>query len=515
MSDLSGIVLDSKYELIKLIGEGGMGAVYEAKHKLIGRRLAVKFLHSQYTSNEEVVIRFQREAQAAAAIGHENIIEVTDMGTTKDGAPYLVMEYLDGMDVRELLAEQGALSVEQTAKIMVQALSALHAAHEVGIIHRDLKPENIYLINKSEKTDYVKLLDFGISKFRTLEADGMKGLTQTGTVLGTPYYMSPEQARGDQGIGPKSDIYAMGVILFQMLTGVLPFDAPNYNALLIKILTEDPPLPSDINPDLPQDLVETISIAMAREAEDRYTDCLDFRERLLPYVPGASNSFQSKMSAASRTAVQAALSNTMTPLEMTRSGGIQAKKSRLPLVLGGIAAVAALIAGAVFFLFLREPAPGDEEAIAAAGVLKVEETLKPDDAEKEKAAKTEKEDETVEIKISAVPKTAVIAIDGIVGAGNPYLGTVNKDESTHKVEISAEGYEPVTAEIQFSEDKELAYTLTKIAKKSKSRSNKAKKHARRAKKEPAPTKTKETVTTTSTKPVKKPRRKIDDEDPWK
>ncbi len=490
-----------------------MGAVYEAKHTLIGRRLAVKFLHSQYTSNEEVVIRFQREAQAAAAIGHENIIEVTDMGMTAEGAPYLVMEFLDGYDVRELLAQQGVLPIEQSAKIMVQALSALQAAHEVGIIHRDLKPENIFLIEKSGRPDYVKLLDFGISKFRTLEADGMKGLTQTGTVLGTPYYMSPEQARGDQGIGPKSDIYAMGVILFQMLTGVLPFDAPNYNALLIKILTEDPPHPTDINPDLPQDIVEAICIAMAREAEDRFGDCMEFCERLLPYVPDSDQSYRSKMSAASRTAVQAALSDTMTPLEMTRSGGIRAPKSRKPLVIGGIIAAAAAIAAvAAFFLFVKDP-PSPPPATAASSTTEdvVKETKDIRDNGAEESAAPEKE--TVEISISAKPPNAVISIDGIVGAGNPYVSEVGKDATPHKVEISAEGYETISAELPFDENKVLAYTLTKTEKKKK-RSDR--KHHRRTDKNPSGVKKDRTVKTTAEPSTTGgSRRKIDDENPWK
>ena len=371
MTDLSGTVLEGKYELIRILGEGGMGAVYEARHRLIGRRLAVKFLHSHYVTSEEVLTRFQREAQAAAQIGHENIIDVTDMGQTPEGAPFLVMEYLDGVDLRDLLAEAGILPLEQAAHIMTQALSALQSAHDAGIIHRDLKPENIYLIEKSDRKEYVKLLDFGISKFKTMEGEGAKALTQTGTVLGTPYYMSPEQARGDQNIGPKSDVYAMGVILFQMLTGKLPFDAPNYNALLIKILTEDPPDPLSLNPELPVDIVDTIKIAMARETVDRFQDCSEFRQRLAPYVPGSTGSYQTKMTAASRSAIRAALSSNTTPLDMTRSGGVASPKRRLPLVLG-LTVAAAAAAAAVFFFVVKpgQDAPPSTPAVvpAAAGL---------------------------------------------------------------------------------------------------------------------------------------------------
>jgi eukaryotic-like serine/threonine-protein kinase len=513
--DLSGTILEGKYELIKLIGEGGMGAVYEAKHRLIGRRLAVKFLHSQYTSNEEVVIRFQREAQAAAAIGHDNIIEVTDMGQTTEGAPFLVMEYLDGFDVRELLAEVECLSTEQAAHIMVQSLSALQAAHNAGIIHRDLKPENIYLIEKSDKKDYVKLLDFGISKFRSLETEGMKGLTQTGTVLGTPYYMSPEQARGDQNIGPKSDIYAMGVILFQMLTGTLPFDAPNYNALLIKILTEDPPDPLDIKPDLPGDMVETIRIAMSRDIDDRFADCSVFRERLLPYVPGASTAFQTKMSSASRTAVRAALSTTSTPLEMTRSGGLSPRRRNVaPIVLGALSVAAAAV-GAFFFFRDVETRPVPITAPVVAPTPEAE--TQPEPAKTPVSEPKEEKQEEVSLKITAKPKSARIAIDGVIGVGNPYESKVGKDDAAHQIVITAEGYEPLTAEVKFNENRELAYTLTKEEpKKKRSRRDKKKdavegasakpKHVRKDKEETKPA---------ESKPEKKrPRRRIDDEDPW-
>lgn len=541
MPDLSGTILEGKYELKKMIGEGGMGAVYEATHKLIGRRLAVKFLHSQYTSNEEVVIRFQREAQAAAAIGHDNIIEVTDMGQTDDGAPFLVMEYLEGLDVRGLLAEQGALSVEEAADIMVQSLSALQAAHQAGIIHRDLKPENIYLIHKAERDNYVKLLDFGISKFRSLEGEGSKGLTQTGTVLGTPYYMSPEQARGDQSIGPKSDIYAMGVILFQMVTGVLPFDAPNYNALLIKILTEDAPDPVDIKPDLPGDLVDTIKRAMSRDIDSRFSDCSEFREHLLPYVPGASIGYQTKMSSASRTAVRAALSSTSTPLEMTRSGGITPqKKSHLPLIAGGIATLATMTA--LGFVLLRGSPESEKKfestklnlTATESGNQRTGSGKAGAETAVQKAPEPEEKPKEITLKITAEPKMSRIAIDGVIGVGNPYESIMYKDGKTHKIDISADGYKTMTENVLFDRDQDLTFELVKlelekkdkqeIKQKSRSRSASRDRSSRRSNRKTTRASNSETSSTTkstttksaesATKPTR-PRRRIDDEDPWK
>lgn len=520
MPDLSGTVLEGKYELIRLLGEGGMGTVYEAKHRLIGRRLAVKFLHPHYVTSEEVVTRFQREAQAAAAIGHENIIDVTDMGQTSEGAPFIVMEYLDGLDVRDLLAEVGSLSVEQASHIMVQALSALQSAHDAGIIHRDLKPENIYLIDKSDRKHYVKLLDFGISKFKTLEGEGAKGLTQTGTVLGTPYYMSPEQARGDQNIGNKSDIYAMGVILFQMLTGKLPFDAPNYNALLIKILTEDPPDPLSLKPELPLDVVETIKIAMSREANDRFEDCTEFRRRLAGYVPGSSANFQTKMTSASRSAIRAAMSTTATPLEMTRSGGIAPPRSRAPLIIGMTATTAVVILAAMYFLLFQNPndsnttltsIPITPTAVATTPTPEPEPAAISPLEIKEAAAE-------VHIRLQAKPSTARIAIDGVVGLGNPYERAVPKDDAVHKVEITAEGYTPLTAEIHFDRDQALAYTLSKETKEKTTHKRHSQKAAAKAEGKnngtAAKTEKADTTPAKSTTP-RSSRRRIDDEDPWK
>jgi eukaryotic-like serine/threonine-protein kinase len=511
LADLIGTVLDGKYEIKGLLGEGGMGAVYEATHRLIGRRLAVKFLHSQYATNEEVLIRFQREAQAAAAIGHENIIEVTDMGTYEN-SPYIVLEYLDGLDVRQLLVQETALPPERAAHIMIQALSALQAAHEAGIIHRDLKPENIYLIEKPERPDYVKLLDFGISKFRSLEGDGAKGLTQTGTVLGTPYYMSPEQARGDQDLSSRSDIYAMGVILFQMLTGQLPFDAPNYNALLIKILTEDPPDPNELNPEIPDDLVETIKIAMDRDAANRFADCIEFRQRLLSYAPGSSAvRFQTGLSPASRTAVRAAMdTNTMTPLEMTRSGGIAGARSKLPFILGGVAAAAI----ALFVTVVVLVAGGGESRPQVPAVVPVAQPVEP--TIKETPPVKEAEPKTIKLRVSAVPPEATVAIDGVVQKGNPFKGEFKKDGKSHKIEVMAAGFEAYTQDAVFDSDQSFSYRLTKTVvkpeKSSAGSSRRKKKSGREVR--ITPKSTPKSASGSATKPKKKPRRKIDDEDPW-
>jgi len=526
MAQEIGSILDGKYEIQRLVGEGGMGSVYEAKHLLIGRRLAIKFLHPQYASSPEVTTRFHREAQAAAKIGHENIIEVTDMGTADDGSPYIVMEYLEGVDAKVLIESEGILPFKRAAHIMVQALSALHAAHQVGIIHRDLKPENVFLIEKGLNPDYVKLLDFGISKFRALETDGVKGLTQTGTVLGTPHYMSPEQARGEQDLTIRSDIYAMGVILYQMLTGHLPFDAPNYNALLIKILTEEPVPPEELNPELPQELVDTIKTAMARDPAERFSDCLTFRARLLPFVPGASD-ITSTLSTASRTAIREAMYSKPTPMEMTQSGISDRKRKLLPMILGGAAVlVVAAVVGVVLALSGgegdqpttpvadRQPVPvpepvtpdehgGDQTDTAAAG----------DQGEKKVGDETAgvPAAETVKISITVEPPEAQIKVDGVDVGANPFAGPFVKAAALRTIEVSAPGFKTEKALVKFDQDLELDYELEKAPTSKKG----GKKGVEASGGGEAAADDQEKKGGKGGKGGKKPNRKIDYDDPWK
>ncbi len=189
-----GLVLKGKYEISRLIGEGGMGAVYEAHHKLIGRKVAIKFLHAEYATNPQAIQRFIQEAQIAGSLGHENICEVTDIGRTDDGAPYMLMPMLEGQSLGDAMNdEEGLLSTKRVSDIAYQALTGLQRAHDAGIVHRDLKPDNIFLTRMGDREDFVKILDFGISKIVSGTMPGVSGgLTTTGMVLGTPYYMAPE-----------------------------------------------------------------------------------------------------------------------------------------------------------------------------------------------------------------------------------------------------------------------------------------------------------------------------------
>ncbi|HZO16902.1 MAG TPA: serine/threonine-protein kinase, partial [Polyangiaceae bacterium] len=205
-----GEILDGKYRIVRLVGEGGMGAVYEGENTRIKRRVAIKVLHTAVAEKLDVVQRFEREAQAAGRIGSEHIVEVLDLGNLPSGERYMVMEFLEGEDLTARIKKKKRLPPQEVVPIMAQVLEGLAAAHDAGIIHRDLKPDNIFILTrKAGRADFVKILDFGVSKFSALDSD--MSMTRTGAVMGTPYYMSPEQAKGGQ-IDGRSDLYSIGVV---------------------------------------------------------------------------------------------------------------------------------------------------------------------------------------------------------------------------------------------------------------------------------------------------------------
>jgi tRNA A-37 threonylcarbamoyl transferase component Bud32 len=278
MIDYEGHTIEGKYLIRKLLGEGGMGRVYLGEHVLIGRSVAVKFLHSELTSNEEIVRRFYREAQSAAAIRHKNVIDVFDVGVSPEGEPFLVMEYLEGESLSDLIARVGTFDVPTACGILEPALLALQAAHDRGIVHRDLKPENIFLAHEAGEPPTVKLIDFGISKVN--EATGQTKLTRDGSLLGTPEYMSPEQARGAADLDHRTDLYAMGVILYEMLAGDRPFVGANYNELLLSVLTEAPRPPRDVNPDFPEEATALVMRALARDPAERFQSAAEMLEAM-------------------------------------------------------------------------------------------------------------------------------------------------------------------------------------------------------------------------------------------
>jgi len=274
---LLGRIVGAKYRVLHLIGEGGMGNVFEAEHLEIGQHVAIKVLNRAHLGRKEAVARFHQEARAAGAIGHPNICEIYDVGRLDDGAPYLVMERLHGKTLSDRINIEGALPFEDVVAILTQVLSALVAAHEKGIIHRDIKPENIFLTERVGCAPVVKILDFGISK--SASDNGDLSLTRTGMVMGTPYYMAPEQARGEP-IDHRVDIYACGVILYETLTGRRPFLASNYHALVVQVLSAEPKDPREVRPAIPDGFVPIIGKALSKKRDERYADAAQFIDEL-------------------------------------------------------------------------------------------------------------------------------------------------------------------------------------------------------------------------------------------
>ncbi|MCG5053914.1 MAG: protein kinase [Myxococcales bacterium] len=291
---LVGTVLAGRYEIIRRIGEGGMGAVYEARHTVIGKRVAVKVLLERLVEKRELVARLLKEARLASAIGHENIVDVTDYGTTEDARSFVVMEYLEGEPLSALLAREAPLPVERCLHIIKQVASALGAAHDKGIVHRDIKPENIYLVRRSDE-DFVKVVDFGVSKAVRSADEGPETLrlTRTGILLGTPLYMSPEQARGEEDIDARADVWAVGVVFYECLTGEVPFRANNYLQVISQVLNNEVIVPSKLLPELGIPVaVETVVMkALAKSREERYQRVVDLQrdvERLLTGDPNVT-----------------------------------------------------------------------------------------------------------------------------------------------------------------------------------------------------------------------------------
>ncbi len=271
-TELLGRTIDGRYAVKGVLGEGGMGTVYEAEHIGLGRSVAIKVLNAAQAKKHVAVKRFQQEARAAGAIGHSNICEVYDLGLLEDGSPYLVMEKLIGTTLAERIAREGGLPFEEVADVMIQVLSGLIAAHDKGIVHRDIKPENIFLAQRIGAPRIVKILDFGVSKMMPHFQNGEEplDLTRTGMVMGTPYYMSPEQARGERNLDGRVDVYACGVMMYEAIVGKRPFLAANYNALLLSIINTSARPIREVRPATPAAMEAIVTCMMAKSRDARY-----------------------------------------------------------------------------------------------------------------------------------------------------------------------------------------------------------------------------------------------------
>src|SRR6266851_3251838 len=267
-------VFEGKYRLDERLGGGGMGTVYRATHLLIDRVVAVKVLSQRFVGDETAQQRFRREARASGRMQHPNAVTVNDIGATADGWLYIVMELLEGQTLRDLLAREAPLDPARAVSFMLQASAAVGAAHEAKLIHRDLKPANIFIEQRPNLPAVVKVLDFGVAKFAVEghEDEDFQTLTQVGAIIGTPRYMSPEQCSGIAPLTPASDVYSLGIILYEMLSGAVPFNADTPLALALKHVSEAPRSLREIAPSIPAEVEKVVARALAKNPLERPTD---------------------------------------------------------------------------------------------------------------------------------------------------------------------------------------------------------------------------------------------------
>ncbi len=269
-----------RYTLTRVIGRGGMGIVFEAQNTVIGKRVAIKLVGSDLARNKDAVARFQREAQAASAVESAHIVDIFDAGTTDDGVPFIVMELLRGEDLGHRIRRMGRLELDDAIHLTAQLLRGLARAHAAGIVHRDLKPDNVFLVDRDDDRPFVKILDFGISKFARTGATPVQTLTKEGTVLGTPFYMAPEQAQGLPEIDGRADLWSVGAILYECLTGRAPHTGASYEQVIVNICSKDADDVRAHNPAVPEAVALLLAKALARGREDRFASARDFMEAL-------------------------------------------------------------------------------------------------------------------------------------------------------------------------------------------------------------------------------------------
>ena len=346
---LVGFTLIDKYKVVRPIGRGGMGEVYEATHVELGKRVAVKVMLGKYAEDSEAIARFKREALAASRIGNPHIIDVSDIGTTHDGRSFVVMEYLSGQPLSNVIELVGQMPAWRATHIMRQVLRAVHVAHSKGIIHRDLKPDNIFLVDQDDQHDFVKLLDFGISKMIDLDAEAANTkLTTTGVVMGTPLYMAPEQAMG-AATDHRADIYACGVMLYEMLAGQPPFNGATYAVLVAKLLTADPQPLDELRGGLHPGLLAAVHRALQKEPEARFASAEAFAAALPNERPPSAVEMAETIDSGAQIVVKAPTKAPFTAPPKPRVAPAPAKrKSRWPVV----AAVLALALGGTIGLVL-------------------------------------------------------------------------------------------------------------------------------------------------------------------
>ncbi|HSU38920.1 MAG TPA: serine/threonine-protein kinase [Polyangiaceae bacterium] len=379
---LFGTVVAERYQVMERIGSGGMGAVYLCRHVSLGQKVAIKFIHPELSTSEEVRRRFDTEAKAAAAIKSRHAVSVIDHGVADNGQPFIVMEYLEGQSLEQALRERGRLPLDEVIEIVVQVARALEQAHAAGIVHRDLKPDNIFLARDAEGSRFgfiVKVLDFGIAKVVHDDKVGGVGTTKTGMVLGTPLFMSPEALTASAPVSPASDIWSLGACAFAAACGRVPFEGEAIGDVVLKVCAAPMPVPSELVPELPRSFDGWFAKACARDMRQRFRrvgEMADALRRLDEWWRAQQErSLYEIRPIGSMVDIQEALA-----LDAPRT-------SSRGLVLGGMLAGIALTIGALGYYVLQRTRAADETARAAAAresaLIEADNARKLHDAERQ------------------------------------------------------------------------------------------------------------------------------------
>jgi serine/threonine-protein kinase len=480
--DLQAGQVVGEYRVEAKIGEGGFGAVYRAVHPLIGKAAAVKVLNKQYSSNPQMVSRFVAEARAVNQIKNRNIIDIFSFGALPDGRQYYVMELLDGKTLDAYLKGKGRLSPEEAIPLLRGIARALDAAHAAGIAHRDLKPENVFLVFDDDGAVFPKLLDFGIAKLLGDSITGHK--TRTGTPMGTPHYMSPEQCRG-RNVDARTDVYSFGVMLFEMLTGKVPFDGEDVMEILVKHTSAEAPRPSAVCADLPAALDAPVLAFLEKDPAARPPSVTAGLDALAEAAAGAGLDVKVssrkpgdapaggsvvRVGQATPSEIGAmASARTMLPSEGSKTvlsaGG---PSMRLPMVLGTAAAVLAVVAVAIVALRPKQ-VPAAPVPVASATVDAQQPAAKVPDPVPTVApapppsATAPVAPAEVEITVDATPTVVMVYRDGVqIGSSDKPL-RIPRAEGKVKLTFQAKGYAPQDLEVPASANAVVAVTLKKAS----------------------------------------------------
>ena len=470
----------NNYRVSELLGEGGMGAVYLAEHPFMGRKAAIKVLRREFAEDRGLVERFMNEARAANAIRHPNIIDIIDVGRMPSGIPYLMMEFLEGESLAHRLL-RGSVPVPEVIDIVLQMTSALAAAHSKGIVHRDLKPDNLFLVPDDAAPGgiRVKVLDFGIAKLRDDLSGGM-AKTQAGALMGTPPYMSPEQCRGitDQ-IDHRTDVYALGIILYEMLCGAPPFVSEGWGEVVLAHLTKPPPSPRSRNAAIPETLEVLIMKALAKNPDERFSTAIEMRSALramtgtstfpprstlatMPATPTAT-SMPPKVPTTFRTATGEVSSlNPILPTLAETPADLRPKSKR-GLAIAGVAAAAA-VAGVAFFAVSGKPQNDVATAppVAPAVTAPVVAAAQPPPAPKPPPSETPPPPPTqILVRLTSEPAGALVTDTqrGVVIGATPFEQRLERKPTTLGVRLAKDGFANVDLQIPLGGDFEKAVRL--------------------------------------------------------